>query len=79
MSKPFTPNLRTPRQDFSAEEVNKLNSNGIRGNLAQELRDNAKPDLGIFPDAAADRNNRTRHERGRGLEIHRLDGGGGAG
>ena len=45
MKKAFTPNLETPQKDLCPEELNKLNSNGMRGNLAQELRDYAKADL----------------------------------
>ena len=44
MKKPFTPNLRTPHDQLSKEELNKLNSNGIRNQLASEFR-NDKPDL----------------------------------
>lgn len=44
MKKQFSPNLNTPQQDFCREELNKLNSNGLRGNLKEELRD-GKPDL----------------------------------
>ncbi len=45
MKKPFTPNFRTPASDLSKEEINKLNSNGTRGQLAQHLRDLSTPDL----------------------------------
>lgn len=45
MKKPFTPNLHTKPEDFSPEEKNKLASNGMRGTLKEEFRDNAKDDL----------------------------------
>ncbi len=45
MKKPFTPNFKTPPEAFCPEELNKLKSNGIRGTLAAEFRDFAKPDL----------------------------------
>ena len=44
MKKSFSPNFNTPQQDFSKEELNKLASNGIRGNLAREFRSDT-PDL----------------------------------
>ena len=44
MKKPFEPNLRTPKELFSKEELNKLASNGIRDHLFEEFR-NDKPDL----------------------------------
>src|SRR3990167_3209658 len=44
MKKPFSPNFNTPQHDLSKEELNKLASNGIRGNLAVEFR-NDSPDL----------------------------------
>lgn len=44
MKKPFTPNLRTPKEAFSKEELNKLNSQGLRDHLFDEFR-NDKPDL----------------------------------
>ncbi len=42
--KSFSPNLQTPREAFSKEELNKLNSNGLRNNLYEEFR-NGKPDI----------------------------------
>lgn len=44
MPKEFNPNFRTPSKDFSKEELNKLASNGVRGKLHDEFRDD-KPDL----------------------------------
>ena len=44
MKKPFTPNFRTPHEELCKEELNKLNSNGLRDNLTGELR-NDKPDI----------------------------------
>ncbi|CAM2067419.1 Nitrite and sulphite reductase 4Fe-4S domain-containing protein [Sulfidibacter corallicola] len=37
--KPFEPNLRTPLEDQSKEEMNKRNSNGLTGNLYEDFRD----------------------------------------
>ncbi len=44
VKKPFTPNFRTPADQLSKEELNKLASRGGRGNLVEEFR-NALPDL----------------------------------
>ena len=44
MKKPFEPNLHTPEDKLCKEELNKLNSNGMRGPLPQNLRDDT-PDL----------------------------------
>ncbi len=44
MKKPFSPNFNTPQQDLAREELNKLASNGVRGNLAGEFR-NDTPDI----------------------------------
>ena len=44
MKKSFNPNFRTPPEQLCKEELNKLNSSGMRGELAQHLRDD-KPDL----------------------------------
>ena len=44
MKKPFEPNLRTPPEQLCKEELNKLHSNGLRGDLAENLRDHT-PDL----------------------------------
>lgn len=44
MKKPFEPNLRTPPEQLCKEELNKLHSNGLRGHLAENFRDNT-PDL----------------------------------
>lgn len=44
VKKPFTPNLRTPAADLCKEELNKINSNGLVGNLYEEFR-NELPDL----------------------------------
>ncbi|MBI5150194.1 MAG: nitrite/sulfite reductase [Candidatus Omnitrophica bacterium] len=52
MKKPFSPNFNTPQQDLSKEELNKLASNGIRGNLAQEFRNDA-PDIAWEAEALA--------------------------
>lgn len=38
MSDKFNPNFKTPEADFCKEEINKQNSNGIRGTLAAEFR-----------------------------------------
>jgi sulfite reductase beta subunit-like hemoprotein len=40
----FQPKFRTPDEEICKEELNKLNSNGMRGSLHAELRD-GKPDL----------------------------------
>jgi len=42
--KPFEPNFKTPPEAFCKEEINKLNSNGLRDNLHQEFR-NDQPDI----------------------------------
>lgn len=52
VKKSFSPNFNTPRQDFSKEELNKLASNGVRGNLAQEFRGDT-PDLAWEAEALA--------------------------
>ena len=44
MKKEFNPNLRTPREQLCKEEINKLNSNGLRDHLFEEFR-NDKPDI----------------------------------
>ncbi|MFA5060014.1 MAG: nitrite/sulfite reductase [Candidatus Omnitrophota bacterium] len=44
MKKEFNPNFKTPQEQFSKEELNKLNSKGLRGTLYQDLRDD-KPDI----------------------------------
>jgi len=44
VKKSFTPNFRTPTEQLCKEELNKMNSNGMRGRLWQDLRDD-KPDL----------------------------------
>lgn len=44
MKKPFTPNFKTPHDEFCKEELNKLNSNGLRNHLFDELRSD-KPDI----------------------------------
>jgi len=41
----INPNLRTPPEDLSKEERNKLASNWMRGNLFQDLRDTSVADL----------------------------------
>ncbi|MCR4336443.1 MAG: nitrite/sulfite reductase, partial [Candidatus Omnitrophica bacterium] len=43
--KPFEPNLNTPQEALSKEELNKLNSNGLRDHLSQEFHDLTKPDM----------------------------------
>ncbi len=45
MKKPFTPNFNTPADKFCKEELNKLASNGMRGNLRNDLLDNSCDDL----------------------------------
>ncbi len=45
MSKTFEPNLHTPREDYSKEELNKLASRGMRGDLAEQFRDDSRPDI----------------------------------
>ncbi|VAW12688.1 Sulfite reductase [NADPH] hemoprotein beta-component [hydrothermal vent metagenome] len=40
MKKPFEPNFNTPQDLYCKEEVNKINSKGMRGNLNKELREN---------------------------------------
>jgi sulfite reductase (NADPH) hemoprotein beta-component len=42
--KPFTPNFKTPQDKLCKEELNKIASNGMRGSLAQEFRNDA-PDV----------------------------------
>ena len=44
MKKPFEPNFRTSPEQFCKEELNKLNSNGLRGHLAEDFRKDT-PDL----------------------------------
>ncbi len=44
MKKEFNPNLRTPHAELCKEEINKLNSSGLRDDLVGELR-NDKPDI----------------------------------
>ncbi len=44
MKKPFEPNFNTPKEDYSKEEINKINSNGGQGSLYEEFR-NQEPDL----------------------------------
>ncbi|MDO8674832.1 MAG: nitrite/sulfite reductase [Candidatus Omnitrophota bacterium] len=43
--KPFAPNLHTPQDKYSKEELNKLASKGFLGNLKTDFRDNSRPDL----------------------------------
>jgi len=38
MKKPFEPNFKTPQEKLCKEELNKIASNGVRGNLFQEFR-----------------------------------------
>ncbi len=44
-NKEFNPNFKTPLTDYSKEELNKLNSNGLVGNLEQELHDESRADI----------------------------------
>lgn len=41
MKKPFEPNFKTPQDKLCKEELNKIASNGVRGNLFQEFRNEA--------------------------------------
>lgn len=45
MSKLFEPHFKTPLEAHSKEEVNKRNSNGMRGTLGEEYRSNEAEDL----------------------------------
>ncbi len=45
MKKSFTPNFQTPPADLCKEELNKLASNGMRGQLKEHLRDLSTDDL----------------------------------
>jgi len=45
MKKPFEPNFRTPKEDLSKEELNKLASNGMRDHLKEEFGNTDKPDI----------------------------------
>jgi sulfite reductase beta subunit-like hemoprotein len=43
--KKFEPNFHTPKDDFCREELNKLQSGGMRGNLYEQLREDDRPDI----------------------------------
>jgi sulfite reductase (NADPH) hemoprotein beta-component len=43
--KPFSPNFKTPVEQYCKEEQNKLASHGMRDPLSQELRDHSRPDI----------------------------------
>lgn len=45
MSKEFTPNFNTPEELHSKEEVNKRNSDGMRGNLSEQLKNETEGDI----------------------------------
>ena len=45
MKKPFEPNFQTSKDHFCKEELNKLHSQGLRGNLSGELRDEGRQDF----------------------------------
>ena len=45
MSKEFTPNFKTPVEQYCKEEINKANSNGMRGNLSEQLHDQQNGDI----------------------------------
>jgi len=45
MGKEFNPNLGTPLAEYCREELNKLNSNGMVGNLPEQLRDATRSDI----------------------------------
>jgi sulfite reductase (NADPH) hemoprotein beta-component len=45
MKKPFEPNFRTPQDKLAKEEINKVNSNGIRGQLKEHFNDHSQADL----------------------------------
>ncbi len=51
--KPFTPNLHTPQDKYSREELNKLASKGFLGNLKADFRDNSRLDMAWEAEAIA--------------------------
>lgn len=51
--KPFTPNFKTPEDKLCKEELNKIASDGIRGNLRADFRDLSRPDLAWEAEAVA--------------------------
>ncbi|MBL8012301.1 MAG: nitrite/sulfite reductase [Candidatus Omnitrophica bacterium] len=51
--RPFTPNFKTPQSDLCKEELNKVGSNMIRGNVRQEFHDESRADLSWETEALA--------------------------
>ncbi|MFT5387962.1 MAG: sulfite reductase (NADPH) hemoprotein beta-component, partial [Candidatus Omnitrophota bacterium] len=45
MKKPFEPNFNTPKEDFTKEEINKLNKEVVFTQMSNEMRDDSNTDV----------------------------------